>query len=203
MTYGYCLENAVHLKIIILRLFKYHWLKWTVLIKAVFRRCIAGHKDLKKNCFSGAVYIFCTISQTLLLPSILFWYWWIHLHKLLAIEWRDRVWERKEGMCLRKFLWDLWGRLPGGSWKLGRFKLVTGNWESRTIPKTHSEMWRERKRNVWVQIQRCSWACSSREFSSPQQLKACRKFKEKQKWKFYYYFLVIAKTGEGISPTTD
>lgn len=164
MTYGYCLENAIHLKMIILRLFKYHWLTWTVLIKAVFKWCIAGCRDLNKNCFPRAVHM---ISQILLLPSILFWYWWINLHKLLDIEWGDRVWERKEGMCLKKFLWDHWGRLPGGSWKLGQFKLVIGNWESRTIPETHSAMWRERKRNLWVQIQRCSWACVSREFSRP------------------------------------
>lgn len=26
VTYGYCLENVVHLKIIVLRLLKYHWL---------------------------------------------------------------------------------------------------------------------------------------------------------------------------------
>lgn len=167
MTYGYSLENAVHLKMIILRLLKSHWLMWTVLIKAVFRRCIAGYRDLKKNCFPRAVHISCTISQALLLPPILFWYWWIHLCKLLDIDWGDRVWERKEGKCLRKLLWDHWGMLPGGSWKLGQFKLVIGNWYSRTIPEIHREMWRERKRNLWVQIQRCSWAHISREFSSP------------------------------------
>lgn len=79
---------------------------------------------------------------------------------------------RKEGEVSRAIPLGHWGRVPEGSWKLGRFKLVVGNWESRTIPQTHREMWRERERNLWItalllqeEMQRWFWASAFAEIA--------------------------------------